>query len=69
MVLKTDTYHVEKIISSPGSWMSFPSIHYHYGSGPERTIISLTFLSPEETGKKNTKKYINACGMGHARFS
>jgi hypothetical protein len=55
MALKTDTYHVEKL-SGPGSWMSFPSIHYHYGSGPERTIISLTFLSPEETGKEKYKK-------------
>ena len=55
MILPTDTYHVEKL-NSPGSWLSFPSIHYHYGSGPKRTIISLTYVQYEETGEEKLKK-------------
>jgi len=55
VILPTDTYHVEKL-NSPGSWLSFPSIHYHYGSGPKRTIISLTYVQHEETGEEKLKK-------------
>ena len=54
VILPTDTYHVEKL-NSPGSWLSFPSIHYHYGSGPKRTIISLTYVQYEETGEEKLK--------------
>ena len=55
VILPTDKYHVEKL-NSPGSWLSFPSIHYHYGSGPKRTIISLTYVQYEETGEEKLKK-------------
>jgi hypothetical protein len=67
-ILPTDRYHVQTL-NSPGSWLSFPSIHYHCGSGPLRTIISplkvyiqgvalLDFVS--RSGKSRT---FALCGM------
>jgi len=46
-ITRKDIPHIIEL-NTVGSWMTFPSIHYHRGSGAKRTIISLHFVVDDE---------------------
>ena len=46
LIFRTDRCHREEL-NGAGSWISFPSKNYHYGSGAKRKIISLIYLPPD----------------------
>jgi len=46
-ITRKDIPHIIEL-KTEGSWMTFPSIHYHQGSGARRTIISLHFVVDDE---------------------